>query len=121
MPQHLESFIRRMAASRVALPEELRGCSSQEIAALEQAYSLNLPGVYREYLTRMGHCSARLFTHDHMAVTYPHVRAMTGKLRARLQDDASRILPSGTLIIAGRLGEDFEFIACAGSIDTPVQ
>ena len=33
--------------------DELRGCSEEEIDALEQTYALRLPDIYREYLAYM--------------------------------------------------------------------
>lgn len=105
-----------MEVSGVAQPEELRGCSEDEIAALEHKYGVRLPAVYREYLAVMGHASGRLFTHDHMAVHYRHVLDLTEARRSA----EGVMLSADSLIISDRLGEQFEFIRCAGGIDTPV-
>jgi hypothetical protein len=71
----------------------------------------------------MGHASGRLFTHDHMAVTYPYVLDMTRTCREELGEQAFDILPIGTLVIAGRLYEQFEFVRVTSrdTDDTPVQ
>jgi hypothetical protein len=120
MPRILDPLIRRMEQSQVALPDELRGCSESEIETLERTYNLSLPLVYREYLATMGHSSGRLFTYDHVDVTYPHVLAMTNEIRRELGSDASRILRQDSLIISGRLGEQYEFLRCEANSDVSV-
>ena len=77
----------------------------------------------------MGHRSGRLFTHDHMAVFYPHALTMTADERQswaeRRAEDGSGPpqgfeFPADALLIAGRLGEQFGFIRCSGQDDAPV-
>jgi hypothetical protein len=127
-----DRLLRRMERSGVAFPEQLIGCSPSEIAALEARYSLRLPYSYRRYLEVMGHKSGKLFKHDHMAVTYPYVFAMTADQR-ELWAEWRRAhgrhpppppgfeFPEDALLIAGRLGEQFEFIRCSGQEDVPVR
>jgi hypothetical protein len=124
-----DRLLRRMERSGVASPIELVGCSSDEIDALESRYSVVLPRMYRRYLEVMGHRSGRLFTHDHLAVFYPHVLAMTSDERRswaeRQKKDGSGPPPAfefpvDALLIAGRLGEQFEFVRCGGQDDVPV-
>ena len=63
-----------------------------------------------------------------MAVSYEHVLAMTGdarRLRAECNPEdgsgppAEFELPAEALLIAGRLGDQFEFIRCDGGDDSP--
>jgi hypothetical protein len=122
-------LLRRMERSAVASPAELVGCTPAEIDALESRYSVVLPRTYRRYLEVMGRRSGRLFTHDHMAVFYPYVLAMTAEERQswaeRQAEDGSGPpptfeFPKDALLIAGRLGEQFEFIRCNGQEDASV-
>ncbi|WP_439622547.1 SMI1/KNR4 family protein [Gemmata sp.] len=126
-----DQLLRRMERSGVATPEQLVGCCASEIAALEATYSLKLPRSYRRYLEVMGHSSGKLFTHDHMAVTYPYVLEMTREEHqrwARWREERGRHtapppefeFPADGLLIAGRLGEQFNFIRCSGQEDAPV-
>jgi len=109
-----------MNRTGVAYAHELRGCSASEISTLQALYGV-VPPVYREYLERMGHSSGRLFTHDHVAVTLEYVLEMTNELRLELATDAPDLPPPGSLVIAGRLGEQFEFIELAVTTgDAPV-
>jgi hypothetical protein len=124
-------LLRRMNDSGVASSGQLFGCTSSEIAAIEEQYALRLPRTYRRYLEVMGHGSGKLFTHDHMAVTYPYVLAMTRdqqQLWAKWRGEQGRHpppppgfeFPADALLIAGRLGEQFQFVRCNGQDDVPV-
>jgi hypothetical protein len=125
--KRFRSLLDRMAASLVAAPDALRGCSETEIVAIEARYKLRLPATYRHYLKVMGHRSGRLFTSDHMAVFYPYVLEMTDDLRRdRLAPNTDGSppppvgfsLPADAFVIAGRLGAAWEFIHCSGD-DNP--
>lgn len=122
-------FLQRMERSNVASPSQLVGCSDQEIATLEARYSLRLPETYALYLRVMGLESGRLFTWDHIAAFYRHVLAMTAEQRElwaqhRAEEGGGPPpefeLPADALIIAGRLGNQFEFIRCCEQDDSPV-
>ncbi len=122
-------LLQRMERSNVASPSQLTGCSEQEVAALEARYGLRLPEIYTLYLRVMGHKSGRLFTCDHMAVFYRHVLTMTADERqswaeCNAEDGSGPppafALPADALLIAGRLGDQFQFIRCHGQEDSPV-
>ena len=118
-----ELLLERLASAGVASSNDLEGCSPAEIEQLKSRFSVTLPATYRWYLTTMGKRSGRLFTHDHMAVYYPHVLRMTAEYREETADfpnDTSVDLPVDALIIAGRLGDQFQFIRCNNLEDSPV-
>lgn len=118
----------RMRRSRVSSEAECVGCSPEEVRILESRYAVRLPETYRYFLEVMGHSSGRLFTHDHLSVSYGHVLTMTADERdeqQRWSEDRNGpppgfVLPSDALLIAGRLGEQFEFIRCIEPDDSPV-
>jgi hypothetical protein len=103
---------------------DLVGCTETEIGALEAKYRLRVPESYRRYLAIMGHRSGRLFTSDHAAVFYSYVLNMTADLPAAWATESppppAFAVPDDALIIAARLGEQFEFIRCASTDDSPV-
>lgn len=122
--ERFSQLLQRMEQSKVALPAQRVGCTEAEIAALETRYGLRLPQTYTLYLRTMGHQSGRLFAHDHMAVFYPYVLHMTADLRKEWAQEASGpppgfALPEDALLIAGRLGQQFEFIR-SGQEDSPL-
>lgn len=127
--ERFQRLLQRMERSGVASLSQLVGCSEQEVAALEARYRLHLPEAYRVYLRVMGHNSGRLFTCDHMAVFYRYVLEMTAEQRqiwaeSNAEDGSgpppSFDFPADGLLIAGRLGDQFEFIRCHGEDDSPV-
>ena len=120
--ERFESVLRRLETSQIANTAERVGCSLAEIAALEARYGITLPETYRAYLRILGHKSGRLFTCDHMAVYYRHVLTRTASLRADWAEDGGQPegFPDDALVIASRLGEQFEFIRCLNPDDSPV-
>jgi hypothetical protein len=127
--ERFQRLLQRMELSGIASLSQLVGCSEQEITALEEKYSLRLPETYSLYLRVMGHKSGRLFACDHMSVFYHNVLAMTAEERERWADCRDKDgtgsspkfeLPHNALLIASRLGEQFEFINCSGQDDSPV-
>ena len=118
-----EQFLDSLEERSIAQRSGLHGCRDEEIKQLETKYGITLPSSYRQYLATMGHRSGRLFTHDHLAATYPYVLEMTAEHRAdanELPDEAFVDLPADALIIVGRLGEQFLFIRCLETDDSPV-
>jgi hypothetical protein len=118
-----DAFLDRMARSNVARASDLVGCTQAEIAALESNYQVQLPRSYRRYLELMGHQSGRLFTSDHAAAFYPYLLNLTSELLSGLSDleaPSSFALPHGALLINGRLGDQFEFIICDGTVEPGV-
>ena len=79
--------------------------------------------MYHRYLRTMGRAAGRLFAHDHVDIGYAAVLEMTKQHRgtgARKSSPTLHGLPDDSLIVLGRLGEQFEFIRCSESEDPPV-
>src|SRR3712207_274324 len=111
--KRFDAFVGRLVASGVAAESDLLGCSDAEIGRLERKYGLRLPASYRCYLKRMGRGAGRLFTHDHVRVSYEDVLALA-ELECQHQQACpvtERVaLPADALIILDRLGEQHLFI-----------
>ena len=52
--ERFDALVRRLERAEVALPSDLGGCSSSEIAAIEARYGLRLPATHRRFLEVMG-------------------------------------------------------------------
>ncbi len=121
--ERFKDFHERLIQTGVATTKSILGCSDAEISTLETRYQFVLPHAYREYLSKMGHKSGRLLTHDHYAATYEWVLGMTDgcrQLRDEIRDCKMPILPADALVIVGRLGEQFMMIRCSSKEDSPV-
>jgi hypothetical protein len=121
--KRFESFVSRLTGGGVASPSHLVGCSDSEINRLERTYNGVLPSSYRLFLQRMGHCSGRLFTHDHVLANYSDVVRMR-KEQLRFRKNTQRLarvtLPPDSLVMMSRLDEQWLFVRCVGGDDTPV-
>lgn len=118
-------FVARLEREDIASPSDLQGCSFSEIEVLESKYQLTLPHSYRRFLELMGHASRRLFRYDHFATSYEYVLTMTEQERQYAAEDGeddklSDVLAASSLIILGRLGEQFMFIHCHDHDDSAV-
>jgi len=51
----LDGLKQRLLSSKIAKAKDLKGCSVEEIAALESHYNLILPPNYKDYLSLIGH------------------------------------------------------------------
>jgi hypothetical protein len=107
-------------------PVEFRGCSPEEIMALERKYDVILPIAYRLFLSRLGHN-----THGFAAgslLAYKDVLAMTEKERQKLaqwQEECPdfEVLPlpeNALIVLTHNDGEWCGFIFCEGQEDSPV-
>lgn len=111
-------FLTHMTKVGITSSNTLIGCSPEEIASLERRYDIKLPYSYRRYLEIMGHSSGRLFTHDHAAVTYDYIYSLTNELEKQVSNKT--VLPAKSLVIFGRLNEQYLFIVCNNPHDSQV-
>jgi hypothetical protein len=121
--QHFAQFITELRQSGVAT--ELRGCTPAEVADLEATLEQTLPLAYKLYLESMGHSAGRLFTHDHLAVTYNYVLQLGQQLKEAMSEEQSPgtilfRLPEQGVVIASRLAGQFHYILCDRPDDAAV-
>ncbi|MCS7466053.1 SMI1/KNR4 family protein [Stieleria sp. ICT_E10.1] len=117
---NFDAFLNRLESSEIAFRSSLKGCSDSEIAALEEKFGISLPASYHWYLSMMGHRSGRLLTHDHYAAAYQHVLTLTDDYKEDWEPGPHVQLPADSLVIVGRLGEQFLMIRCNSIDDSPV-
>src|SRR4051794_35492150 len=53
-------LISRLQRSEIALPEDVRGCSPEEVEGLEAQFNIHFPMAYHRFLEIMGHGAGRL-------------------------------------------------------------
>ena len=117
------AFLQRLERGEVALPGDLGGCSSAEIAAIEERYGLRLPTAYRRFLEAMGHRCGWLFVAEQVLVHSEVILRLTEEVRDSLSsqspDLAAKIPPDALFILASGDDVDF-FIRCGEGEDPPV-
>jgi hypothetical protein len=123
LTNHFAAFVQQLRSDGVLT--DPRGCSSEEVRHLESIHACKLPRAYRMYLETMGHSAGKLFSHDHLAVTYEHLVELRSQLDEAMAEDCKPgapafRLPEHAFVIAGRLGEQFEYIVCDRPDESPV-
>ena len=116
------------SGTNVASPLQLVGCSEREVAALEASYGLRLP----EALAITAGHGAQVGSVVHLRPHGGLLPLCAGDDR-RAAGDVGRVqrrgrhgppaefeFPADALLIAGRLGDQFEFIRCHGPDTSPV-
>jgi len=120
-------------------PSRKRGCTAQEIRALELKYDVRLPDAYRAFLAEFGRGGAEVLDFKELDFLYPHVMDITAYVhdyRTRIEErlaalcaregaepgpgDRLSALPEHSLFIANRSGVTFLFIVAVGGADCPV-
>jgi len=117
--EEFDDFIERVKSIGIMTANTRRGCSSSEIAALEEKYSIRLPSLYRRFLEYCGHEAGTLVYDPDMDSDYYEAAL---RLTAEHREDECRFdEPSDALIIASP-GYDMQlvFIRCIDAVDSPV-
>src|SRR5438876_6629617 len=123
LQEEFSEFVEHLRETSVA--RELRGCTAAEVRFVEEKFGCTLPLAYKLYLETMGHSAGRLFTHDHLAVTFEYVMKLRDVLDEAMAEPPQAgtpqfRLPQHALVIAGRLGDQFLYILCDQPDDSAV-
>ena len=122
----IEKLLKRIFELGLAVPEELVGCSDQEISQLEEKYQVKLPESYKEFLLTMGKNFGRLVDTNEYRIDYDSVMTMTEKEQkfideCKAEGENVADLPKNTIIILGRSdGTQFYLIEAQDNTDSPV-
>lgn len=108
-----------LLASGIAKPDEIGGCSDDEVRRLERCLNVVLPEAYVQFLKALGHKAGSLMAD----VDYHYC------LLERINTDARKILdnweegrlplPEKAFVFSMRQGEQFMFFVADGSLDDP--
>lgn len=123
----IDDFILHSELTGIVGAISRRGCSDEEIAALESKYRVKLPQSYRRFLEVMGKNAGLLFRHDQHVADYNYVLAgkedyleeFAGLETEGKSCDLSH-LTDDALIIGQRHGYSFHMIRCNDPVDSPV-
>jgi hypothetical protein len=61
----IEELTQALIQHRLATPQEIRGCTLEEIDRLERHFGITLPQMYRSFLLKMGHSSGYFMAGTH--------------------------------------------------------
>jgi hypothetical protein len=111
--------VRRLASAGLVRPNELRGCSEEDVRELEAATGVRLPASYRAFLQVMGRSAGDFF--DGTDVLFPALLTLREDAEFLLQrcNAAVRLLPND-FVFAVHQGYTFLFLRTDGTDDPPV-
>jgi hypothetical protein len=120
------SLKQRLLDSGIARPEEIRGCSQAEIAALEARFQRRFPTSYREVLSLIGHDAGRLVDRNEFAIRASDLDLGNSDAREVLgwmREDGiavEAVVPPDAFFIAARQRDNPTFIIAGGGADSAV-
>jgi len=115
------AFVTRLCNAHIAQPDQIRGCTDQEIRDIESRFGLRLPEAYRQFLRVAGH-SAGGFWRE-VVFQLEKLEWINHEAREILRElEETRLeLPKNAFVFSMRYGEQFMFfVADDGSEDPRV-
>jgi len=115
------SLVSRLVSSGIAKPNEIIGCSDQDILLIQNKSGLQLPQAYIDFLIAIGR-NAGSFMSD-IDFLFPKVLGLNEAAADILNDweEGKLVLPEKAFVFSMRYGEQFMFfIADEDSDDPPV-
>ena len=121
-----KNLYQRIIQSNLATPERVKGCSSSEIAQIEQTYNLSLPYSYKVFLRHFGHSIGGIA--NDVEFLYPSPLLLTQDMRdaeREMQEEgeisSEELLPPNAFIFAMRQRmQSWYFLASKGVEDPAV-
>jgi hypothetical protein len=114
----INKFIEKLIQSGAASFWNLRGCFKSEILALEKHSGFKLPGIYRDYLSKMGYSAGKLFIGTD--VSYKWLFELRDFLQETLETDESGIeLPENIFVFSSHQGYIYHFFYVVEGIEDP--
>lgn len=92
----IDVLVEQLESSCLVRPEELQGCSEDEIISLESALKCRLPAVYRRFLERMGKSAGRFFQGED--AFYGDLVEIQTAAREVLAKYSDLVLPAGAFV-----------------------
>lgn len=115
---HLDALAARLAKSGIVPAEERVGCTPQEVATLRE--HAHIPYAYEAFLQRFGKQRCRLYSHDHLAIEFPHLEKMQRTARKNAEAWGGNIPPEA-FVVCGSLAAAYAFVVVGPEVvDAPV-
>ena len=115
----------RIIQSQLATPEQIKGCSEQEIKKLEQTYNLTLPYSYKVFLQHFGHGFAPIGNEFHYlyqeALSFTQdERNLEQEIRNEKDFNPEELLPENAFIFAMRYDMQIWYFIASEGVEDPI-
>ena len=115
---YLERVKERLAALKLASPDELKGCSNQEVWQLERQLGVKLPQAYREFLLLMGKEAGQFLRGSDCF--YQHLPELqTAAIELLEENHFPQLLPNDAWVFFMHQGYQFSFFRLGEGEDPP--
>lgn len=112
----ITDLIRQRIAEGHAREADFRGCSDDEIGALESAVGLQLPGLFRDYLRAMGKSAGEMLRGSDVRFGCLHLLTAEGR-QAMAADGVA--LPDDAFAFFAHQGYDYMYFQVSDGLDDP--
>ena len=117
------AFRARLIAAGIARPQDIMGCTAQEVAALEARFG-RFPQSYRDMLLLCGKGAGALVDDREVFLFADQLERINADgweaLRLYREDGYAPDVPEGAVFVADRYGEHPQFILTGERADSPV-
>jgi hypothetical protein len=112
-------LVRRLQATGLLKPGELRGCSDKDIARLESHFAIRFPAAYKDFLRAVGRNPGPLMNDcQFRCQDLLHMDSFAREMLAEIEGDSLR-LPPKALVWLTRPPEQFLFFVADDASDDP--
>lgn len=112
-------IIKCLIENRIATANEIIGCSTDDIRALEKSIGTSLPKKYQEFLLAAGHSAGRLF--QGTDIFYRNLMGLKDDAISLLNENNEKFtLPIDTFVISMHQGYEFNYFKLTEGDDPPI-
>ncbi len=113
-----QQLVDRLIASGIARPDEIMGCSEEDLRIVGQRAPGPLPFPYLDFLYAIGRGAGRFLSEQD--VFYPHLLDLNAQAKDILDnwEDGKLQLPTKAFVVSMRYGDQFLFFDLDGKSDS---
>src|SRR2546425_1846709 len=119
MNQTVENAITRLSEAGLVRPSEIKGCTPEEIRQIENAFHLQLPAIYKEFMAGMGKAAGRFMVGSDFL--FPAPLRLRKDAEVLLEQSGARFrLDRNHFVFLGHQGYEFLFFDARDGHDPAV-
>ena len=114
----IEDFYNMLLTKKLAIPEGIQGCTQEEVEKIEKHFKVTLPGLYKDFLLRMGHGAGEYLVGTD--IFYKYIFDLKEGAEELLEEDNAEFkLPEHVFVFASHQGYQYMYFDLADNMDDP--